>query len=51
MRMINSGQIVAYKQGHQTMIDADSIDSYQSSLPRIEPGSIKPSRGRSARAE
>ena len=47
--LINAGKIVAYKQGHQTLIDADSIESYQGSLPRIEPGSIKPTRGRSTR--
>jgi len=44
--LINSGKIVAYKQGHQTMIDADSIDAFQAALPRIAPGSLKPTRGR-----
>jgi excisionase family DNA binding protein len=42
--LINDGKIVAYKQGHQTMIDADSIDAFQATLPRIEPGSLKPTR-------
>jgi excisionase family DNA binding protein len=44
--LINSGKIVAYKQGHQTLIDADSIDAFQSALPRVEPGSLNPTRGR-----
>jgi hypothetical protein len=38
--LINEGKIIAYKMGHQTMVDADSIDDYHSSLPRIEPGSV-----------
>ncbi len=44
--LINAGKIIAYKQGHQTMIDADSIDLFQAALPRIEPGSLNPTRGR-----
>ena len=28
------------------MIDADSIDTFQAALPRIEPGSLKLTRGR-----
>jgi len=32
--------------GHQTMIDADSIDAFQAGLPRIGPGSLKLTRGR-----
>jgi hypothetical protein len=44
--LINAGKVVAYKQGHQTMIDADSIDAFQATLPRVEPGSLKPTRGR-----
>ena len=44
--LINSGKIIAHKQGHQTMIDVDSIDAFQATLPRIEPGSLKPTRGR-----
>ena len=39
--LINAGKIIAYKQGHQTMIDA-----FQAALPRIEPGSLKLTRGR-----
>jgi hypothetical protein len=35
--LINAGKIIAYKDGHNTMIDADSIGAYQASLPRIEP--------------
>ena len=41
--LINAGKIIAYKQGHQTMIDADA---FQAALPRIAPGSLKPTRGR-----
>ena len=44
--LINAGKIIAYKQGHQTMIDADSIDAFQAALPRIRPGSLKLTRGR-----
>ena len=44
--LINSGKIIAYKQGHQTMMDADSIVAFQGALPRVEPGSLKPTRGR-----
>ncbi|MDH2380825.1 helix-turn-helix domain-containing protein [Bradyrhizobium sp. CER78] len=36
--LINEGKIIAYKMGGQTMVDADSIDAYHMSLPRIEPG-------------
>ena len=39
-------KIIAYKQGHQTMIDLDSVDAFQGSLPRIAPGSLNPTRGR-----
>jgi hypothetical protein len=35
--LINAGTIIAYKMGHQTMVDADSIDAYHASLPRITP--------------
>ncbi len=38
--LINDGKIIAYKMGHQTMVDADSIDAYHASLPRIEPGTV-----------
>jgi hypothetical protein len=44
--LINSGKIIAYKQGHQTMLDADSIDAFQAALPRVVPGSLRPTRGR-----
>jgi hypothetical protein len=40
-RLINEGKIVAYKMEGQTMIDADSIETYHMTLPRIEPGSVK----------
>ena len=40
-RLINEGKIIAYKMEGQTMVDADSIDAYHMSLPRIEPGGAK----------
>jgi hypothetical protein len=40
-RLINEGKIIAYKMEGQTMVDADSIDAYRMSLPRIEPGGAK----------
>jgi hypothetical protein len=39
--LINDGVIMAYKQGHQTMVDADSIDAYHLTLPRIMPRAKK----------
>ncbi|MDH2380885.1 helix-turn-helix domain-containing protein [Bradyrhizobium sp. CER78] len=36
--LIKEKKIIAYKMGGQTMVDADSIDAYHMSLPRIEPG-------------
>jgi hypothetical protein len=39
--LINEGKIDAYKMGHQTMVDADSIERYHASLPRIEPGGVR----------
>jgi hypothetical protein len=36
--LINNGTLTAYKMGHWTMIDADSIDRYHASLPQIPPG-------------
>jgi hypothetical protein len=39
-KLIKDGKIAAYKMGHQTMVDADSIVAYHASLPRIEPGSV-----------
>jgi hypothetical protein len=38
--LINKGKIIAYKMGHQAMVDADSIDAFHASLPRIEPGTV-----------
>ena len=38
--LIKEGKIEAYKMGHQTMVDADSIERYHASLPRIEPGGV-----------
>ncbi|KRQ97088.1 hypothetical protein [Bradyrhizobium valentinum] len=36
-KLIKKGKIVAYKMEGQTMVDADSIDAYHMTLPRIEP--------------
>jgi excisionase family DNA binding protein len=36
-KLIGDGKLIAYKDGHTTLIDADSLDAYQASLPRIEP--------------
>jgi excisionase family DNA binding protein len=35
--LIDAGKIDAYKMGHQTMIDLNSVDRYHDSLPRIPP--------------
>jgi hypothetical protein len=35
--LINGGKIIAYKDGHSTLIDLDSIEAYHSSLQRIQP--------------
>jgi hypothetical protein len=37
---INAGKIIAYKRGHSTMIDLDSIDAFHASLQRIEPKAV-----------
>jgi excisionase family DNA binding protein len=39
--LINSKKIIAYKDGHTTLIDADSLDAYQASLPKIEPNNAR----------
>jgi excisionase family DNA binding protein len=39
--LIADDKIIAYKMGHQTMIDADSIDDYHASLPRIQPAGAR----------
>jgi hypothetical protein len=36
-QLIKKGKIIAYKMEGQTMVDADSIDAYHMTLPRIEP--------------
>jgi hypothetical protein len=36
--LIEAGKIDAYKMGHQTMIDLNSVDRYHASLPKIGPG-------------
>ena len=40
-QLIDQGKIVAYKMDGRTMVDADSIDAYHMTLPRIEPGRVK----------
>jgi excisionase family DNA binding protein len=32
--LINEGKIVAYKMGHRTMVDLNTVDQYHASLPR-----------------
>jgi excisionase family DNA binding protein len=34
--LIAQKRIAAYKMGHKTMIDLDSVDRYHSSLPKLE---------------
>jgi hypothetical protein len=36
--LIDDGKIIAYKMDGRTMVDADSIEAYRMTLPRIEPG-------------
>jgi hypothetical protein len=36
-KLIKRGKIIAYKMEGRTMVDADSIDAYHMTLPRIEP--------------
>jgi excisionase family DNA binding protein len=33
--LIEAGKIDAYKMGHQTMIDLNSVDRYHASLPKL----------------
>jgi hypothetical protein len=40
-KLINEGKIIAYKDGHTTLVDADSLDAYQASLPRIGPNNAR----------
>ncbi|MDA9405562.1 helix-turn-helix domain-containing protein [Bradyrhizobium sp. CCBAU 45384] len=35
--LIGAGKIIAYKDGGRIMIDADSIDDYHATLPKVEP--------------
>ena len=35
--LIATGKIIAYRMEGRIMVDADSIDDYHASLPRIEP--------------
>jgi hypothetical protein len=39
--LIDQEKITAFKMDGKTMIDADSIDAYHQSLPRIPPGGGK----------
>jgi excisionase family DNA binding protein len=36
-RLIAEGKIIAYRDGQRTLVDADSLDAYQASLPRVGP--------------
>jgi hypothetical protein len=36
-KLINAGKIEAFKMEGRTMIDADSIQRYHATLPKIEP--------------
>lgn len=38
-QLVRAGKIIAYVQGGQTLVDDDSLDAYQASLPRLVPGS------------
>jgi hypothetical protein len=41
--LINSGKVIAYKDGGRTLLDADSINRYHASLPRVGgPSADKP---------
>jgi excisionase family DNA binding protein len=35
-RLIAAGKIKAYKMGHKTMIDLNTVDAYHASLPTAE---------------
>ncbi|MBR1227242.1 hypothetical protein JQ600_20140 [Bradyrhizobium sp. AUGA SZCCT0176] len=39
--LINAGKLIAYTQDGKTMVDADCVDAYQASLPRLIPGARK----------
>jgi hypothetical protein len=42
-QLINQGKIIAYRDGGRTLLDADSIDRYHASLPRVGgPSTNKP---------
>jgi excisionase family DNA binding protein len=45
--LIAEGRITAYKDGHQTKIDEDSLDAHMAALPRLV---LKPSKRRAAPA-
>jgi excisionase family DNA binding protein len=38
-KLIEAGTITAYKMGHKTLIDLDSVDRYLASLPQVAPHS------------
>jgi hypothetical protein len=45
--LISDGKVDAYKDGHTTLVDLNSIDAYQRSLPRLV-GRRSPRRRRGA---
>ena len=47
--LIDQEKIIAFKMEGKTMIDADSIEAYHQSLPRIQPGGGKPTPRRRTR--
>lgn len=48
--LIRAGKLIAYVQGGQTLVDADSLDAYQASLPRLVVGARKVGKAKSAPA-
>ena len=48
--LVAAGKIIAYRQGHQTMVDADSLDAYHASLPRLVPGARRVGKRKAAPA-
>ena len=42
--LINAGKIDAYKDDGRTLVDLDSIDRYNKTLPKYVPGSKKTSK-------
>jgi hypothetical protein len=45
--LINAGKIDAYKDEGRTLVDLDSIDRYNKTLPKFVPGSKKTPKSKS----